>query len=367
MTHRELAVLASLVAVLRRSPPCGSPEAATGRGDQPGGSCNITAGPEPDHARRRSTRSPRSCPPTIRDAGTLVVGDHRLRLPAAGVPRDRRQDADRQRARHRAAGRRRARPEADLQNTSWENLFVGLDSGKFDAGSSNITVTEERKEKYDFVTYRLDNLAFEARKGDDWTVTEPKDIAGQTDRGQLGHQPGEDPARLEQAGQGGRAGAGDSQVLPERPPTTTWRCSPARSTPTSARTRRRPTTSRSPARPRSSARSPAAAPIAGQDRGHDQEGQRPGQGAARPRWTRVIKNGAATRRSSSAGTSATRRAGVGDQPAGPAPQVTRGALPTPDLRTRRWTGALWTCWGWGPAGPGRSVISRPRDARGVRP
>ena len=66
----------------------------------------------------------------------------------------------------------------DLQNTSWENLFVGLDSGKYNVGASNITVTELRKQKYDFVTYRLDNLAFEVRKDSDLTVTGPKDIAG---------------------------------------------------------------------------------------------------------------------------------------------------------------------------------------------
>ena len=68
--------------------------------------------------------------------------------------------------------------EPDLQNTSWENLFVGLDSGKYDLGASNITVTEERKQKYDFVTYRLDNLAFEAKKDSGLTVKGPADVAG---------------------------------------------------------------------------------------------------------------------------------------------------------------------------------------------
>ncbi|WP_338694933.1 ABC transporter substrate-binding protein [Streptomyces sp. Q6] len=63
---------------------------------------------------------------------------------------------------------------------SWENLFVGLDSGKFDAVFSNVTVTEERKEKYDFATYRLDNIAFEAKKGSSWQVKGPKDVAGKT-------------------------------------------------------------------------------------------------------------------------------------------------------------------------------------------
>ncbi|MFG2906047.1 ABC transporter substrate-binding protein [Kitasatospora sp. NPDC048286] len=63
---------------------------------------------------------------------------------------------------------------------SWENIFVGLDSGKYDVGVSNITVTEERKEKYDFATYRLDVLGFEAKKGSGLKVTGPKDLAGRS-------------------------------------------------------------------------------------------------------------------------------------------------------------------------------------------
>ncbi|WP_053733896.1 ABC transporter substrate-binding protein [Nocardia sp. NRRL S-836] len=65
-----------------------------------------------------------------------------------------------------------------LETSSWENLFVGIDSGAVDVGLSNITVTEARKEKYDFATYRLDTLAFEAKKGGTWKVKEPKDVAG---------------------------------------------------------------------------------------------------------------------------------------------------------------------------------------------
>ncbi|MET9931440.1 transporter substrate-binding domain-containing protein, partial [Streptomyces sp. NPDC006324] len=46
----------------------------------------------------------------------------------------------------------------EFNAVSWENLFVGLDSGKYDGVFSNVTVTEERKDKYDFATYRLDDL-----------------------------------------------------------------------------------------------------------------------------------------------------------------------------------------------------------------
>ncbi|GAA3310571.1 ABC transporter substrate-binding protein [Streptomyces cinereospinus] len=70
--------------------------------------------------------------------------------------------------------------EAHLNTVSWENIFVGLDSAKYDVGFSNITVTEERKEKYDFATYREDNLGFEAKKGSGLKVTGPEDVAGKT-------------------------------------------------------------------------------------------------------------------------------------------------------------------------------------------
>ncbi len=70
--------------------------------------------------------------------------------------------------------------ELHINTVSWENIFVGLDSAKYDVGFSNITVTEERKEKYDFATYREDNLGFEARKGSGLKVTGPEDVAGRT-------------------------------------------------------------------------------------------------------------------------------------------------------------------------------------------
>lgn len=55
-----------------------------------------------------------------------------------------------------------------LADATWENLFVGLDSGRTDLGFSNITDTEQRKQKYDFASYRKDNLGFEVRKDDTW-------------------------------------------------------------------------------------------------------------------------------------------------------------------------------------------------------
>lgn len=71
--------------------------------------------------------------------------------------------------------------DLDIQQTSWENLFLSVESGQYDAGFANITVTEERKDRYDFASYRVDTLAWEAPIDSEITsITEPADIAGLT-------------------------------------------------------------------------------------------------------------------------------------------------------------------------------------------
>ncbi|GGM47131.1 transporter substrate-binding domain-containing protein [Dactylosporangium sucinum] len=56
----------------------------------------------------------------------------------------------------------------EFNNDTWDNLFVGIDSGKNEVGFSNITDTEQRKEKYDFASYRQDNLGFAVKAGNTW-------------------------------------------------------------------------------------------------------------------------------------------------------------------------------------------------------
>ncbi len=68
-----------------------------------------------------------------------------------------------------------------VRNSTWENMFLGIDSGKVDVAFSNVTDTEERKRKYEFASYRQDNLAFETNKSESWTFTgDPAVLAGKT-------------------------------------------------------------------------------------------------------------------------------------------------------------------------------------------
>lgn len=66
----------------------------------------------------------------------------------------------------------------EIQTTSFENLFLGIDSGKYNVAISNVGVSEQRKEKYDFATYRLGLHAFEVKKNSTLTVKGPADLAG---------------------------------------------------------------------------------------------------------------------------------------------------------------------------------------------
>lgn len=68
--------------------------------------------------------------------------------------------------------------KVDHRTADFAQNFVKVDSGEVDAIVSNITVTEERKEKYDFATYRLDNVSLEVPKDSDWTYTDRKSLAG---------------------------------------------------------------------------------------------------------------------------------------------------------------------------------------------
>lgn len=69
--------------------------------------------------------------------------------------------------------------ELEIIPVAWADWPLGIVSGKYDVVISNVTVTEERKEKYDFSTYRQDLLGFYAPKDSKLEKIEgAKDIAG---------------------------------------------------------------------------------------------------------------------------------------------------------------------------------------------
>ncbi|HDS1558945.1 ABC transporter substrate-binding protein [Stenotrophomonas sp. TWI143] len=62
---------------------------------------------------------------------------------------------------------------------AWADWPLGLESGKYDAVLSNVTVTEERKKKFDFSSYRYDLLGIYTRTdGPIQKIEKPADVAG---------------------------------------------------------------------------------------------------------------------------------------------------------------------------------------------
>jgi polar amino acid transport system substrate-binding protein len=71
--------------------------------------------------------------------------------------------------------------ELELVPVAWPDWPLGLQSGRFDAVISNVTVTEERKERFDFSTYRQDVVGFYVpTESEIETIDEPSDVAGLT-------------------------------------------------------------------------------------------------------------------------------------------------------------------------------------------
>lgn len=72
--------------------------------------------------------------------------------------------------------------ELELEVKAWADWPLAVQSGEVDAVISNVTVTEERKELYDFASYRDDVLGWQvAGDNEEITkITEHQDIAGLT-------------------------------------------------------------------------------------------------------------------------------------------------------------------------------------------
>jgi len=68
--------------------------------------------------------------------------------------------------------------QLQIQPTAWENWPLATQSGQVDVTLANVTVTEERKQLFDFSSYRVDAVGFLATADSDLQIDTPEDIAG---------------------------------------------------------------------------------------------------------------------------------------------------------------------------------------------
>ncbi|MBL3699340.1 transporter substrate-binding domain-containing protein [Leucobacter luti] len=65
------------------------------------------------------------------------------------------------------------------ENVAWADWPLGIESGKYDIALTNVGVTEERKELFDFATYRDAVMGFSVAAGSEITeISEPADVSG---------------------------------------------------------------------------------------------------------------------------------------------------------------------------------------------
>ncbi|MET9960423.1 ABC transporter substrate-binding protein [Streptomyces sp. NPDC006326] len=190
--RRALATAAAAATLVAGLTACGGKSAAAGAGGTgaPAGTATVAVGALSNGAAQQTDltvpveESLRAkLPEAVRERGELVIGVGALPAgfpPLAYVGTDQKTltgaEPDLGRLVAATLGLKPV-----VKNSTWENLFVGIDSGKVDVAFTNVTVTEERKKKYEFASYRQDNLAFEVLKDNPWNFGgDYRNLAGKT-------------------------------------------------------------------------------------------------------------------------------------------------------------------------------------------
>ncbi|MFI6006723.1 transporter substrate-binding domain-containing protein [Streptomyces sp. NPDC051366] len=183
---RGIGAATATVALASGLTACGGDAEATG----PASSGKVTVGAVSNGAAREAELSApvveslrAQLPAEVRDRGELVIGVGALPAgfpPLAYVGTDQKAltgaEPDLGRLVAATLGLKPV-----VKNSTWENLFLGIDSGKVDVAFTNVTVTEERKKKYEFASYRQDNLAFEVLRDSPWNFGgDYRNLAGKT-------------------------------------------------------------------------------------------------------------------------------------------------------------------------------------------
>lgn len=69
--------------------------------------------------------------------------------------------------------------KAEFQPTKWDGILAALESERFDVVINQVTITPERKQKYDFSQpYTVSGIQILVHKGNETKLTKPEDLAG---------------------------------------------------------------------------------------------------------------------------------------------------------------------------------------------
>ncbi|MFI8518271.1 ABC transporter substrate-binding protein [Streptomyces sp. NPDC085481] len=162
-TKRNTAVLALITAAALASlTACGSGDPVTGPARAAGPNSSAIPTADVVSAVTKDEAAARLLPAGVRQRGTLTLAQATGSLPGAAFLPDGRTlvgaDVDIAQAVAKVLGL-----ELKQEIISWEAILPALDSGKYDLGTGNFGVTEERRRTIDFVTYINDGQGFATR------------------------------------------------------------------------------------------------------------------------------------------------------------------------------------------------------------
>jgi len=76
--------------------------------------------------------------------------------------------------------------QVEYKNTAWDGIFAGLESGDYDAILSSVTITDERKGKYDFSDPYINAGQAVVVRADETAIKSEKDLTNKTVGAQIG-------------------------------------------------------------------------------------------------------------------------------------------------------------------------------------
>ncbi len=76
--------------------------------------------------------------------------------------------------------------EYEIKNTAWDGIFAGLEGGEYNGILSAVTITDERKEVYDFSEPYINAGQTVVVRADETAITGDQDLSGKTVGAQIG-------------------------------------------------------------------------------------------------------------------------------------------------------------------------------------
>jgi ABC-type transport system substrate-binding protein/ABC-type amino acid transport substrate-binding protein len=76
--------------------------------------------------------------------------------------------------------------EFEIKNTAWDGIFAGLEGGEYDGILSAVTITDERKEQYDFSEPYINAGQSVVVRADETAITDHTSLSGKTVGAQIG-------------------------------------------------------------------------------------------------------------------------------------------------------------------------------------